>query len=269
MIRRKKGMQSILGLIFGILCSHLVKQYFDITQLEECPRTVRIIRKQKPINPMELIGLQDNETIENSDSTLLFVGVMTAEKYLTTRAKAVYETWGSDLPGKIAFFSSEYSYDESIPLVALPGVDDTYPPQKKSFMMLQYMYDNFGDKFEWFLRADDDVYIRMDKLETLLRSVDSRKPWFIGQAGRGNSEEFGLLSLDHDENFCMGGPGVILSRETLKRIAPHLKTCLSSLYTTHEDVELGRCVRKFAGVQCTWSYEVSIFVIYYIFFMFK
>lgn len=40
---------------------------------------------------------------------------------------------------------------------------------------------------------------------------------FTGQAGRGNNEEFGLLSLEFDENFCMGGPGVILSRETLRR----------------------------------------------------
>lgn len=39
---------------------------------------------------------------------------------------------------------------------------------------------------------------------------------FAGQAGRGNNEEFGLLSLEYDENFCMGGPGVILSRETLR-----------------------------------------------------
>lgn len=38
-----------------------------------------------------------------------------------------------------------------------------------------------------------------------------------GQAGKGNTEEFGLLSLEYDENFCMGGPGVILSRETLRR----------------------------------------------------
>lgn len=38
-----------------------------------------------------------------------------------------------------------------------------------------------------------------------------------GQAGKGNSEEFGLLSLEFDENFCMGGPGVILSSETLRR----------------------------------------------------
>ena len=40
---------------------------------------------------------------------------------------------------------------------------------------------------------------------------------FSGQAGRGNNEEFGLLSLEFDENFCMGGPGIIMSRQTLKR----------------------------------------------------
>lgn len=77
-----------------------------------------------------------------------------------------------------------------------------------------------------------------------------------GQAGRGNSEEFGLLSLEFDENFCMGGPGIIMSRETLRRVAPHIPTCLKNLYSTHEDVEVGRCVQKFAGIPCTWNYEV-------------
>ena len=60
----------------------------------------------------------------------------------------------------------------------------------------------------------------------------------------------------YDENFCMGGPGVILSRETLARIVPHIKYCLRHLYTTHEDVELGRSVKKYAGIPSTWSYEV-------------
>lgn len=80
---------------------------------------------------------------------------------------------------------------------------------------------------------------------------------WLGQAGRGNSEEFGLLSLEFDENFCMGGPGVIISRETLRRVAPHIPTCLKNLYSTHEDVEVGRCVQKFAGIPCTWNYEVK------------
>ncbi|KAJ8683621.1 hypothetical protein QAD02_019413 [Eretmocerus hayati] len=191
---------------------------------------------------------------------LLFVGVMTAKKYLGSRARAVHESWGSDIPGSLSFYSSEDSRPPidypNLPLVALPKVDDSYPPQKKSFLMLQHMWREHGSDYEWFLRADDDLYVRMDRLEKLLRSIDSKKPLYIGQAGRGNSEEFGLLSLEYDENFCMGGPGVLLSRETLKRIVPHIKYCLSNLYTTHEDVELGRCVRKFAGISCTWSYEV-------------
>lgn len=66
-----------------------------------------------------------------------------------------------------------------------------------------------------------------------------------------------FLISDTDENFCMGGPGMIMSRETLKRMAPFIEECLVNLYTTHEDVEIGRCVKKFAGVSCTWNYEVG------------
>lgn len=94
----------------------------------------------------------------------LYVGVMTAKKYLDSRAVAVYKTWAPSIPGKVEFFSSQGS--DSVPLpfplpvVSLPGVDDSYPPQKKSFMMLKYMHDHYLDKFEWFMRADDDVYIR-------------------------------------------------------------------------------------------------------------
>lgn len=71
--------------------------------------------------------------------------------------------------------------DVDLPVVGLNGVDDSYPPQKKSFMMLHYMYEHFIDKFEWFLRADDDVFIKSDKLEKFLRRVDSSKAQFIGE----------------------------------------------------------------------------------------
>uniref|UniRef100_A0A8D8TS28 Hexosyltransferase n=1 Tax=Cacopsylla melanoneura TaxID=428564 RepID=A0A8D8TS28_9HEMI len=208
-----------------------------------------------------IVNISGPPNIEGSADSLLFVGVMTANAYLATRAAAVYETWAKDVPGRVAFFSSEISRlppnQPDLPLIKLRGVDDSYPPQKKSFMMLQYMWEHYGDRFEWFMRADDDVYVRTDKLEGVLRSVDSSKPQFIGQAGRGNQEEFGLLSLEYDENFCMGGPGIILSRATLALVAPHIKYCLKNLYTTHEDVELGRCVQKFAGIPCTWSYEMQ------------
>jgi len=70
------------------------------------------------------------------------------------------------------------------------------------------------------------------------------------------AEELGQLALEPGENFCMGGPGMIFSREVLRRMVPHIGTCLREMYTTHEDVEVGRCVRRFGGTQCVWSYEV-------------
>nr|XP_022906021.1 chondroitin sulfate synthase 1 isoform X1 [Onthophagus taurus] len=251
MPRKNRFLHVLLGILLGTFVSVVfVARHRGSSMCLPPAKTVR----RKHLDPLELIGVNNNSL---EDKHLLFVGVMTAAGYLDNRAETVYNTWGKEVPGKIAFFSSEGSYSNSIPLVALKGVDDSYPPQKKSFTMLKYMHDHYIDRFEWFMRADDDVYVRTDRLEVLLRSVDSRKPWFIGQTGRGNTEEFGLLALESDENFCMGGPGVILSRETLKRIAPYLEDCLRNLYTTHEDVELGRCVKKHAGISCTWSYEAS------------
>ncbi|CAD7687935.1 unnamed protein product [Nyctereutes procyonoides] len=97
----------------------------------------------------------------------LYVGVMTAQKYLGSRALAAQRTWARFIPGRVEFFSSEQSPNAGasqppppLPVIALPGVDDSYPPQKKSFMMIKYMHDHYLDKYEWFMRADDDVYIK-------------------------------------------------------------------------------------------------------------
>ncbi|XP_078701367.1 chondroitin sulfate synthase 1-like [Branchiostoma floridae x Branchiostoma belcheri] len=188
----------------------------------------------------------------------VYVGVMTAKKYLDSRAVAAYETWQQHIPGKVEFYSA---YDPDglsqggFTRVNIPGVDDAYPPQKKSFLMLKYMHDHYLDQYEWFMRADDDVYIKGDKLEKFLRSVNSSRPLYIGQTGLGSAEELGRLSLDAGENFCMGGPGMLMSRETLRRMVPNISWCLKHLYTSHEDVEIGRCIHKFAGVSCTWAYE--------------
>ncbi|XP_017141706.2 chondroitin sulfate synthase 1 isoform X3 [Drosophila miranda] len=252
MTKRKTLIIACFGIALGLCIGTVLKNYRALEIVKRCN-----LRPTNLKTPNEIIGLEDEDTIQNSQRNLVFVGVMTAKSFLEGRARAVYDTWGKEVPGRIAFFSSEGSYSEELPVVGLKNVDDRYPPQKKSFMMLYYMYEHYIDRFEWFIRADDDVYMEPNKLERFLRSIDSSKPQFIGQAGKGNSEEFGLLSLEFDENFCMGGPGVILSSETLRRVAPHIPTCLKNLYSTHEDVEVGRCVQKFAGIPCTWNYEMQ------------
>ncbi|KAF5300099.1 hypothetical protein FQA39_LY11291 [Lamprigera yunnana] len=247
MARRRKVLKLFIGVILGLAVAPFFKKNSE--NLDVCAPDYDNYDSSEPI---------DIRVVNKTEDNFLLVGVMTAKKYVDTRAEAVYDTWGKTVPGKILFFSSENSRSDRLPLVALPDIDDDYPPQRKSFAMLKYMHDNFIDKYEWFLRADDDVYIRSDHLQMLLRSVDSRKPWFIGQAGRGKPNEIGTLALKKNENYCMGGPGIIMSREILKRVVPNINDCLENLYSTHEDVELGRCVRKFAGVSCTWAYEMQV-----------
>jgi len=108
----------------------------------------------------------------------VFVGVMTAQKYLESRAVAVYETWGNSLPGRVAFFSSEVSSvpekRPDLPLIRLRGVDDSYPPQKKSFKMLQYMWENYGEPIDLVL---------FKKYRDFLFGFRAQK-YFIKQVGR-------------------------------------------------------------------------------------
>lgn len=187
----------------------------------------------------------------------LFVGVVTAQSLLSTRAMAVNQTWGGKVP-HLAFFSSTGSSNHGLPVVSLPDVDDTYPPQKKVYRMLKYMHDNFIDEYNWFMRADDDIYVRVEPLLYFLSKLDPSKELYIGQPGSGRAEDLQRIDLLPHEHFCMGGPGVIFSRALLRRLAPHLEDCLQNVVVSwNEDVEVGRCISRKLGVQCTWNYEVG------------
>ena len=260
MISRNLRTSAILstGIVVGVLVPLVFQNLFPLTTIT--------CREKKHVQNGKTSGIDENFGVRSDikftgngirAKQLIFVGVMTAEKFLDTRAKAVYETWGGDLPGKLMFFASSSSKRNDLPVVSLKGVDDSYPPQRKSIMMLKYMHDNFIDDYEWFLRADDDVYLRADKLERFLRTLNSSDDMYIGQAGTGIQSEKGVLGLGHADNYCMGGPSAVLSASTLRKVAPYLEYCLHNLMTTHEDVEIGRCIKNFVGISCTWAFEVS------------
>jgi len=194
---------------------------------------------------------------------------MTARGYLATRACSVWRTWGQDvvdLGGDIRFFVGQSDDGDRLSLDFCPGLpvvvlddvqDNAYPPQHKSFMMLAWMWDNFGNKSTWFMRADDDVYVKVEQLLQFLTPINSSQAQYLGQAGRGRGLERGQLDLDWNENFCMGGPGMVFSWVTLGSMRSHVNDCYNSMLTSHEDVEVGRCVTKSTGKVCTWAYDMQ------------
>lgn len=196
----------------------------------------------------------------------LLVGILTTEENIDSLVLAVNNTWAPLLP-KIIFFTpfsrdvdfyEKYSKVLGLPIVQLADVEDeNFSKTKMTFKMLKYMYDHYGNNFEWFMRVEDAMYLKPEKLLELLNSVNSSKDVYLGRPGsfRANGAN-GDDDLYTHEKYCQGGAGVALSRSALMKLVPHLDSCLEDALTEQEDVELGRCLYKNVRLQCTWSYEV-------------
>ncbi len=207
----------------------------------------------------------------------IYIAIITTEKYLATRAKAIHETWARDIDSasKLVFYvgaDCNVSDYPKLPIIRLKNVPDSmYPPQRKVFAALQHMYRYHGNDYQWFVRADDDVYIRVGRLDRLLGRLDPNEKVYLGRPGVGKKQDIKRLQLRSHERYCMGGPGVVLSRATLNAVAPYLDGCLETVEAHNrirksvaggawfnEDVELGRCISRNVGIQCSNSEEVSI-----------
>ena len=204
----------------------------------------------------------DDPTDVSPNFRVLF-GIMTAEKYLDDRADAVMNSWRKNIPdgSDIYFFvgANSSATKKGLPAVRLKDVDDTYPPQRKSFYMLKHFYEHGIGKYDWFVRIDDDGFINLENLYRFLSSLDPTRPLYLGQAGFGKKHEKGKMGLRENENYCMGGTGMVFSAKTIELLAPHIEYCLANLVTDHEDVEVGRCIARYVGVTCNWALEAQHF----------
>ena len=71
--------------------------------------------------------------------------------------------------------------------------------------MMRYVHDNHLTEYEWFLRLDDDAYVHIEHLESLLRRINSSDSLYIGSPGFGrDNDDF----VEDNMVYCMGGPGV-------------------------------------------------------------
>ena len=186
------------------------------------------IPRQKPVPLHRPTHLRQEYSVRKT----VFVGVLSSQMYLPTRAKVMYDTWASQVSMLVFFVGEdcvvppELSHLPVIKLRAIP--DNVYPPLKKAFAVMQYMYDHFVNDYDWFIRADDDVYMRGEKLMELLNSMDPTEVISLGRAGVGKEEDMERLQLLKHERYCMGGPGMIFSRALMAALGPYLNLCLQA-----------------------------------------
>ena len=221
------------------------------------------VRYSSKLNPRGCLlenNLEKQHIGSKKERDLIIIGIVTSLKNLNTRVLAMYKTWAHRIPGKVIFFIDKGpDYVGGLPVISLDGLfSDDYPPRYLGLASLQYMYSKYGQSYEWFLRADDDIFINVSNLELFLENLNSSKPLYIGQPGMFKTHETSHLDVGPDTPFCMSGPGVILSWVAMASLDPRLSDCLKTSATSHEDTELGRCVYDIVGIHCTTSYQVRL-----------
>lgn len=113
------------------------------------------------------------------------------------------------------------------------------------------------NKYHWFVHLKDTVYLQADKLEEILNSLNSSKAILFGRSVKPVGYARDELGLREGESYCFEG-GYAVSWKTLEMVCPFLSTCQDGAKSENEDVEIARCIKEHAGINCTANAEVYI-----------
>ncbi|KAK6186502.1 hypothetical protein SNE40_008531 [Patella caerulea] len=163
--------------------------------------------------------------------------VLTAPKFLDNRAKAVKNTWGKRCD-KTLFFSS--AANASFPTIGLNVSEGRDALPNKTIRAFTYCYENYGQDFDWFMKADDDTYVIVENLRKFVSNYSSSDPIYFGH----NFYKY------FKQGYMSGGAGYVLSKEALrvfvtKGVAKTKPVCHIQ-DVRNEDILMGACMEKLA-----------------------
>ncbi|CAH8488640.1 unnamed protein product [Schistosoma rodhaini] len=184
----------------------------------------------KAVKQTYLLNTEEAEKLRSSIRILCYINTIPK----THRTKAIYvkNTWAKRCT-KYLFMSSVY--DKELPTVKL---NLSYPESRqhlwsKMRAILRYVYQYRND-YDYFLKADDDTFVIMENLRSVLHQHNPKDPFMIGYS-------FPYLTKN---GYFSGGAGYVLSQEALKRIVEQAIDKHPSCPTydeDKEDVKLSMC----------------------------
>lgn len=222
--QRSMGIYSyILGTFSGLLIAILYNKYLQYDDL-----------LQQTTRPMYEVQHEPTlvTKLDLHDEVRILCWVLTYEFNHQTKAQAVRDTWGKRC-NKLVFISTTLSENLNILLVNV--TEDRKYLWGKSKQGLQQVYENYGNDFDWFLKADDDTWIFMENLRHFLYAYSPETPIYFGCK----------LKPFVSQGYMSGGAGYVLSREAVRRFN---EVALKDGYKCwngtegNEDVEIGKCL---------------------------
>jgi len=197
--------------------------------------SAHLCRKSGPhcatwIQPFQFCG----EAVDNAD---VYFAVKTCSKFHDDRVAVVQQTWAPHTH-RLVFYSDVS--DKRIPTVSL-GVDNTATGHcSKTMAIIQRMglvVDSEKNPPRWFVLADDDTILSVQRLRQVLSCYDSDQAVLIGQ-------RYGYASgYNYGYDYITGGGGIVLSRAAVELLALPGR-CRCPQADTPDDMWLGACAEN-------------------------
>ncbi|XP_028252162.1 glycoprotein-N-acetylgalactosamine 3-beta-galactosyltransferase 1 [Parambassis ranga] len=154
--------------------------------------------------------------------------IMTGPKNLESRARHIRNTWAKRCD-KMLYMSSEKTGFPTVGLNVSEGRDNLY---WKTIRAFQYIYQNYLDEAEWFLKADDDTFMVVENLRYTLSRYDPEEPVYMGRR----------FTPFISQGYMSGGAGYVLSKEALRRFIKGFDTGECTHISSIEDMAMGKCM---------------------------
>lgn len=149
----------------------------------------------------------------NDPTVLCYVITTSAEHGPSGKARAVHQTWGQQCDKLLLISDKEDSSIGAITVNMPNGNADTYDNLwMKNQAAQKYVFAEYGRKFDYFLKADDNSFIIMENLKGYLRSApianqnDLGKPLLLGRRWHNG----GIVWISGGAGYLLNNPALEL-----------------------------------------------------------
>ncbi|CAD5224300.1 unnamed protein product [Bursaphelenchus okinawaensis] len=225
--------------VFGVICGAFLYSYYPLIKDSTVDDVIigSSSRESGEEHNVMMYNHDHEETAvikELNSQVRILCWIMTHNtKNNNIRATAVNRTWAPKCT-KYLFVTTNMTTLPSIDLNITEGRGHLWQKTKRAF---KYVYDHYGQEYDWFVKADDDTFFYIENLKFMLLGYDYRDALFFGC-------RFKVIVKD---GYMSGGAGYVLSREAVRRFVeqalPDPIKCKSA-DVGNEDVEIGKCLHN-------------------------
>ncbi|CAH1798726.1 unnamed protein product [Owenia fusiformis] len=191
-----------LFLIWVFLVSLYICQYF----LSSLYSQNEIKLKRWITNGMANVLTQDSQKRKHHKILCWF---LTSPDVLEKKARHVRDTWAKHCDIDLYMSSKE---DKTFPTIGLNVTEGREHLAEKSRLAWTYVYDHYFNTADYFVKADTDTFIVVENLRKMLQNYDPKNAEFFGHMYYINGKR------TEDKMIMAGGPGIVVSKEALRRL---------------------------------------------------